>query len=107
MTPLISMGTLIPLRIWSIRSQLAAGRDIAANFAGPELGSALRNGAPVVIQMALQPDLTARFIFARTAERSPSGKTWYQRIVDDSAAIFSKGMLASLLTTIHALAAEA
>ena len=73
MMPLISTGTLIPLRIWSITSQLIAGTDIAASFAGPDPASALRNGTPVVMQMALQPALIAWFILARIAEGlSPS-----------------------------------
>src|ERR1700693_6142574 len=105
MMPLIRTGTLIPLHTWSITSQLIDRREIAASFPGPDPALALRNGTPVVMQIALQPALTARSIFVRTVVRSPSRKTWYQRTVVDSAAIFSKGMLDSLLTTIHALAA--
>src|SRR5665213_2261948 len=87
--------------------QLIAGRDTSANFAGPEHASWLGKGTSVVMQMALQPDLTARFILSRTAAGSFSMKTWYQKIVDDSAVIFSSGMLALPLITIQAFAAEA
>src|SRR5580700_6134350 len=83
MIPLISTGTLIPLRILSMTSQLMAECVTAARLAGLAPAFVLGNGKLVVMQIALQPDLTAAAILALASETSPCGKTWYQRTVDD------------------------